>query len=243
MLEIVPQNSEEWTLVKEMHLQKYPDHERDEMSIKRQFTKMHRKKQPTGDPHMRDHIRIAKKAFHEIGSCALISDGTNNFEVLEIPVIERTQTQTLEPTFEPTLGQSTQSTQLTDVQPSFDDSDEEEDLEAGDVPPAVSGRNTGVNTTAVSGTNTGVNTTAIVHRPNPPSRGRRNNNSTMQESVVQIMMMDMQQRQQEQQQRQQEHQDRMEQMERERIESRLLMSQAIDSMAKAFAIYQNNNSN
>ena len=240
MLEIVPQNSEEWTLVKEMHSQKYPDHERDEMSIKRQFTKMHRKKQPTGDPHMRDHIRIAKKAFHEIGSCALISDGTNNFEVLEIPVIERTQTQTLEPTFEPTLGQSTQ---LTDVQPSFDDSDEEEeeeDLEAGDLPAPEA---CDLPAPAVRGRNTGVNTTAIVHRPSPPSRGRRNNNSTMQESVVQMMMMDMQQRQQEQQQRQQEHQDRMEQMERERIESRLLMSQAIDSMAKAFAIYQNNNSN
>ena len=142
---------------------------------------------------------------------------------------------------------------MTDVQPSFDDSDEEEeDLEAGDLPapeacdlpaPAVSGRNTGVNTTAVSGTNTGVNTTAIVNRPPTPSRGRRNNNSMMQESVVQMMMMDMQQRQQEQQQRQQEHQDRMEQMQRERIEGRLLMSQAIDSMAKAFAIYQNNNSN
>ena len=97
MLEILPQNSEEWTRVKDMHSQKYPDQERDEMFIKRQFTKMHRKKQPTGDPHMSDHIRVAKKAFHKIGSCALISDGTNNFEVFESPVIGRTQTQTLEP--------------------------------------------------------------------------------------------------------------------------------------------------
>ena len=76
VLEILPQNSEEWILVKEMHAQKYPDHQRDEMSIKRQFMKMHRKKQPTGDPHMPEHIRLAKKAFYEIGSRASISDGT-----------------------------------------------------------------------------------------------------------------------------------------------------------------------
>ena len=123
-----------------------------------------------------------------------------------------------------------------------DDEDEENPTQDADVPTQVPTQDTDVPTQDADG---------IIDLPSVADPGRRvqtisrpitrstlparrNRNAGMADNVMQMMMMDMQQRMLENQEMiRQQNQERIEQR-HEATQSRMLLAQAIDSIAKAF---------
>ena len=235
--EVLPQDMDDWELVAQLHSAKFPNNHRKAKSLKLQFTVMHRKKQPTGDPAMPDHIRIAKEAHYEIGAEANLTDGNSGFEVL-----------TLDPPSDvPTLGLGQPSQEANDNEASggelhggnesdVTDSDIEGGLPYGGARARTVPRTTQEQETLNqerTSTAPGSQTTVITRRTRSPTpRGRATNSSTV-ESMVSMMMMDMRQRQMEHQERMTMERERAMETRNDQTQSRLLMAQAIDSFAKA----------
>ena len=79
MERVVPCDLEEWSTVLESHSVRYPG--RTVESLRRKYMTLHRKKAPTGDPDVPEHIALAKTVFEAIGDKASIGRGDDIFDM------------------------------------------------------------------------------------------------------------------------------------------------------------------
>ena len=73
----------EWDTVVSEHEVLFPVEQRTKEALKRKFAALHNKRIPTGDPHIPDSVRYAKRLIEEIKNKADISDGEDYDE--EVP--------------------------------------------------------------------------------------------------------------------------------------------------------------
>lgn len=66
VLDIIPIGPNEWDEVTKIHLDEFPDQDRDKESLRRKFSKLANAKVPTGDPNCPEEVRLAKRAMREI---------------------------------------------------------------------------------------------------------------------------------------------------------------------------------
>ena len=78
--EILPIGPDEWQQVVDKHSEQYPG--RDVDSIRRKWSGLHRKKCPTGDPHMPDEVCQAKRIKYKIGDKANLEDGEEEYDLM-----------------------------------------------------------------------------------------------------------------------------------------------------------------
>jgi hypothetical protein len=73
----------EWDTVVSEHEGLFPVEQRTKEALKRKFAALHNKRIPTGDPHIPESVRYAKRLIEEIKNKADISDGEDYDE--EVP--------------------------------------------------------------------------------------------------------------------------------------------------------------
>ena len=76
---LMPIGGDEWNEVLDRHSVRYPGREVE--SLRRKFSQLHRKSNPTGDPVCPTEIKLAKRVKYKISSRADIGDGTEEMEL------------------------------------------------------------------------------------------------------------------------------------------------------------------
>jgi hypothetical protein len=80
--EVLPIGGDEWDQVRDLHLERYPDHDRNTLSLRRKFTELHKSTIPTGDPNIPRSVLRAKEIFARIISRADTADHDINDDEL-----------------------------------------------------------------------------------------------------------------------------------------------------------------
>ena len=80
MESILPIGPTKWDQVWEQHSVVFPDRELN--TLRRKYTTLHRKKIPTGDPHMPDEVRMTKRCKYKIAEKAELGDGTGQYDMM-----------------------------------------------------------------------------------------------------------------------------------------------------------------
>ena len=81
MESILPIGPTKWDQVWEQHSVVFPDRELN--TLRRKYTTLHRKKIPTGDPHMPDEVRMAKHCKYGISQKAELGDATGEYDMMQ----------------------------------------------------------------------------------------------------------------------------------------------------------------
>ena len=80
MNDVLPIGPTEWEEVLDAHSVRFPG--RDVNGLRRKYTTLHRKKIPTGDPHMPEPVRMAKLCKYRTADKADLGDGTGHFDMM-----------------------------------------------------------------------------------------------------------------------------------------------------------------
>ena len=77
--ELLPIGPDEWDLTLSRHSVRFGG--RDVDALRRKYNKLHRKRSPTGDPHIPWEVEQAKRIKYMIGERACLGGGEEDYDV------------------------------------------------------------------------------------------------------------------------------------------------------------------
>ena len=155
----LPIGPDQWQEVADIHERNGYNH-RDPYSLRRKFNTLHKKTCPTGDPHMPEDVKQAKRIKYLIGDKANLIDASPQFDLLSGGYGANVD----EPTQEHLLGQPTQLTQTQD-----NGANAAADPPTNTAAPTATPTNAAVLTNAAVPTNTAAPTDLLTAAPTGPT--------------------------------------------------------------------------